>query len=38
MIKDWRSKYDQLVITTLKELLDVDEKTFSFKDFMVKAT
>lgn len=37
-MQEWRSKYDQLVIATLKEVQEVDEKTFNFKDFIVKAT
>jgi hypothetical protein len=38
LIQEWRSKYDQLVVSTLKEVQEVDEKTFNFKDFIVKAT
>lgn len=37
-MQEWRSKYDQLVISTLKEVQEVDEKSFNFKDFIVKAT
>jgi len=37
-MKEWRSKYDQVVIMTLKEVQEVDEKTFNFKDYIVKAT
>lgn len=38
LTKDWRVKYDQLVINTLKEVQEVDEKTFNFKDYIVKAS
>lgn len=38
VMQDWRSKYDQLVISTLKQVQEVDQKNFSFKDFIVKAT
>ena len=35
-IQDWKSKYDQIVFSTLKEFQDIDEKNFDFKDFIVK--
>ena len=38
VIQEWRSKYDQLVVSTLKEVQEVDEKTFNFKEFIVRAT
>jgi hypothetical protein len=38
VMQEWRVRYDQVVITTLKEVQEVDEKTFNFKDYIVKAT
>jgi hypothetical protein len=37
-MKEWRVRYDQVVVATLKEVQEVDEKTFSFKDYIVKAS
>ena len=37
-MQEWRSRYDQVVITVLKEVQEVDEKTFNFKEYIVKAT
>lgn len=37
-MQEWRTRYDQVVISTLKEVQEVDEKNFNFKDYIVKAT
>ena len=37
-MQEWRSRYDQVVITVLKEVQEVDEKTFNFKEYIVRAT
>jgi hypothetical protein len=36
--QEWKAKYDELVTTTLKEFMDVDEKTFDFKEFVAAMT
>jgi hypothetical protein len=37
-MKDWKPKYDQIVVSTLKEVQDIDEKSFDFKEFIIKMT
>ena len=37
-MQDWKVKYDELVISTLKECHEFDERNFDFKEFIVSIT
>lgn len=38
LTQDWKSKFDELVISTLKECQEIDERNFDFKEFIVAMT